>query len=168
MQAQWKSEETEQTQAQKEAKRKSADEVRRLQRRRQKLERYHYPFAAVAKWSSKLADWDDNDYPQQTHGRWAKVVILRHMFTLQELEEDPKALIELKEDVREECGKIGEVTNVVLFDGEEDGIMSVRFAHEEDALKCVTVPPLGPLFFWFWRSADRVENAWTIFQWTTN
>ena len=88
---------------------------------------------------SKLADWDDDDYPQQTHGRWAKVVILRHIFTLQELEEDPAARIELKEDVREECEKIGEVTNVVLFAGEEDGVMSVRFANEEDALKCVTV-----------------------------
>jgi HIV Tat-specific factor 1 len=68
------------------------------------------------------------------------------MFTLQELEEDPKALIELKEDVRDECEKIGSVTNVVLFDGEEDGIMSVRFANEEDAVKCVTVPA----FPWFW------------------
>jgi len=61
------------------------------------------------------------------------------MFTLQELEEDPTALIELKQDVREECEKIGEVTNVVLFDGEKDGIMSVRFAEEDDALECVKV-----------------------------
>ena len=89
---------------------------------------------------SKLADWDDEDYPsQQAHGRWSKVVILRYMFTLQELEEDPTALIELKQDVREECEKIGEVTNVVLFDGEKDGIMSVRFAEEDDALECVKV-----------------------------
>jgi HIV Tat-specific factor 1 len=61
------------------------------------------------------------------------------MFTLQELEEDPAALIELKEDVREECEKIGEVTNVVLFDAEEDGVMSVRFANEQHALDCVKV-----------------------------
>jgi len=61
------------------------------------------------------------------------------MFTLEELEQDPAALIELKEDVREECEKIGEVTNVTLFDGEKDGVMSVRFADDEDALKCVDV-----------------------------
>jgi HIV Tat-specific factor 1 len=61
------------------------------------------------------------------------------MFTLDELEEDPAALIELKQDVREECEKIGEVTNVVLFDAEPDGIMSVRFADEEDALGCIKV-----------------------------
>jgi len=66
------------------------------------------------------------------------------MFTLQELEEDPATLIELKEDVRDECEKLGEVTKVVLFDGEEDGVMSVRFANEEDALKCVAVCSLFP------------------------
>jgi HIV Tat-specific factor 1 len=89
---------------------------------------------------SKLANWDDEDYPsQQARGRWSKVVILRYMFTLQELEEDPAALIELKQDVREECEKIGEVTNAVLFDAEKDGVMSVRFADEDDALDCVKV-----------------------------
>lgn len=61
------------------------------------------------------------------------------MFTLEELEEDPSAFIELKQDVREESEKIGEVTNVVLFDAEKDGIMSVRFANEDDAAECVQV-----------------------------
>jgi HIV Tat-specific factor 1 len=63
------------------------------------------------------------------------------MFTLQELEEDPAAMIELKQDVREECEKLGEVTNVVLFDAEKDGIMSVRFADEGDAASCIKVQP---------------------------
>ena len=91
---------------------------------------------------SKLADWDDEDVQPQAYGRWAKVVILRYMFTLEELEQDPAALLELKEDVREECGKLGEVTNVVLFDAEKDGIMSVRFADEESAIDCVKVYPI--------------------------
>ena len=38
------------------------------------------------------------------------------MFTLTELEEDASLLLDLKEDVREECETLGEVTNVVLFD----------------------------------------------------
>jgi hypothetical protein len=38
------------------------------------------------------------------------------MFTLKELEEDPTLLLDLKEDVREECETLGEVTNVVLYD----------------------------------------------------
>jgi len=38
------------------------------------------------------------------------------MFTLKELEEDATLLLELKEDVRDECSTLGEVTNVVLYD----------------------------------------------------
>ena len=59
------------------------------------------------------------------------------MFTLQELEEDPAALLEIKEDVREECEKLGEVTNVVLYDLEEDGVISVKFRRPEAAEACI-------------------------------
>lgn len=38
------------------------------------------------------------------------------MFSLKELDADPTLLLDLKEDVREECSKLGEVTNVVLYD----------------------------------------------------
>jgi HIV Tat-specific factor 1 len=89
---------------------------------------------------AKLADWDDDDpYPaaQEADSRWDKMVILRHMFTLQELEEDPAALLEIKEDVRDECAKLGPVTNVVLFDQEQDGVMSVKFQNAEAATQCV-------------------------------
>ena len=38
--------------------------------------------------TSKLADWDDDDPQavQDTSSRWDKVVILKHLFTLRELE----------------------------------------------------------------------------------
>jgi len=38
------------------------------------------------------------------------------MFTLVELDEDPTLLLDLKEEVRDECEKLGEVTNVTLYD----------------------------------------------------
>jgi HIV Tat-specific factor 1 len=94
------------------------------------------------KLDARLADWDDGDEPYATHqasSKWDKVVILKHMFTLQELEEDPAALLDIKEDIREECAKLGEVTNVVLFDLEQDGIASVRFSNTEAARACVQV-----------------------------
>jgi HIV Tat-specific factor 1 len=43
-------------------------------------------------------------------------VCLRRMFTLAELDEDPSLLLDLKDDVREECETLGKVTNVVLWD----------------------------------------------------
>lgn len=102
------------------------------------------------KLSAKLADWSD-DEPSALHtndaitaaassskgGKWDKVVILRHMFTLEELREDPAALLDIKEDIRDECAKLGPVTNVVLYDEEEEGIVSVRFQTREAAEACV-------------------------------
>jgi len=61
------------------------------------------------------------------------------MFTLKQLDEEPTAILDLKEDIREECEKLGDVTNVVLYDKEEDGIVSVRFANAESAKACVGV-----------------------------
>ncbi|KAJ3517572.1 hypothetical protein NM208_g14686 [Fusarium decemcellulare] len=92
------------------------------------------------KLDAKLADWDD-DIPYagqaESTSKWDKLVILRHMFTLEELEEDPAALLEIKEDIREECAKLGTVTNVVLFDQEPEGIVSVKFKEAESALACI-------------------------------
>ncbi|KAG5928498.1 hypothetical protein E4U42_000570 [Claviceps africana] len=92
------------------------------------------------KLDAKLADWDDDDpYPAvgQPASKKDKTVILRHMFTLEELREDPAALLEIKEDIRDECAKLGTVTSVVLYDEEQDGIVSVRFKDAASALACI-------------------------------
>lgn len=91
------------------------------------------------KLDARLADWSDDEPSSvvETSSRWDKVVILKHMFTLEELAEDPAAILDIKEDIREECSKLGEVTNVVLFDLEKDGVASVRFANSEAARSCV-------------------------------
>ncbi|KAJ6259147.1 hypothetical protein Dda_6045 [Drechslerella dactyloides] len=95
--------------------------------------------AKSQKLNNKLADWDDDDpAPAGTRAsKYDKVAILKHMFTLQELAEDPAAMLDIKEDIREECGKLGDVTNVTLYDEEEAGVVSVRFANEQSAQACV-------------------------------
>lgn len=93
------------------------------------------------KLDAKLADWDDDD-PQEAQAASAKkdkTVVLQHMFTLQELQEDPAALLEIKEDIRDECSKLGTVTSVVLYDEEEDGIVTVRFKETESAMACINL-----------------------------
>lgn len=47
--------------------------------------------------------------------------------------------MDIKEDIRDECAKVGEVTNVVLYDKEPEGVVSVRFADPESARQCVKV-----------------------------
>ncbi|KAL2818988.1 hypothetical protein BDW59DRAFT_151726 [Aspergillus cavernicola] len=91
------------------------------------------------KLNSKLADWDDDEPAAlvDTNSKFEKVVILKHMFTLAELDEDPAAILDIKQDIRDECSKLGEVTNVVLYDKEQDGVVSVRFTDPEAARNCV-------------------------------
>jgi len=82
-----------------------------------------------------LEDWDSEDefgptltvtdkFSNQANKN-DRVVVLKHMFTLDELEEDPSLLLDLKEDVREECATLGDVTNVVLYDVRELPVLLV-------------------------------------------
>ncbi|KAJ9202084.1 hypothetical protein DTO207G8_37 [Paecilomyces variotii] len=105
------------------------------------------------KLNSKLADWDDDDVAAlpDTTSRWDRIVVLKHMFTLKEIEEDPAAILDIKEDIRDECSKLGEVTNVVLYDREPDGIVTVRYSDPEPARQCVRM--MDGRFF----SGTRVE-----------
>ncbi|KAJ3410042.1 hypothetical protein CcCBS67573_g00287 [Chytriomyces confervae] len=84
----------------------------------------------------KKLDWFEEENGKKSD-KFARIVILKHMFTKQEIDEDPTLLIDLKEEVREECEKLGEVTNVVMYDHSDDGVMTVRFKEVEAAAKCV-------------------------------
>lgn len=89
--------------------------------------------------TSRLTEWDEDDVSviPATSNRWDKVVILKHMFTLEEIEEDEDLIEEIEEDTREECSKFGEVENVVLFDAEPAGVITVRFANSTAAKACI-------------------------------
>ncbi|KAJ3145448.1 hypothetical protein HDU89_007073 [Geranomyces variabilis] len=84
----------------------------------------------------KRLDWFEEE-PSKKADKFAKLVVLKHMFTLKELEEDPALMLDLKEDVRDECEKLGEVTNVILYDLEDSGVMTIRFKEAESAELCI-------------------------------
>lgn len=110
--------------------RKTMADKKKATRRIGKMQKYVVSFAAglwdttLNRSQRKLGEWDDEDGfgPSITEEDKAplvnksRVVVLKHMFTLQELEEDASLLLDLKEDVRDECSSLGEVTNVVLYD----------------------------------------------------
>jgi len=54
------------------------------------------------------------------------------------LQEDPALLLDIKEDIREEAASFGDVTNVVLYDLEPSGVVTVRFAEPESASLCAS------------------------------
>ncbi|KAH7130654.1 nuclear mRNA splicing factor-associated protein [Dendryphion nanum] len=91
-----------------------------------------------AELNRKLADWsDDDDVSKEAFApptnKWNKYVIIKKAFTLEELDEDPVVLAEIKEDILSEAEKFGDVTKVVLYDKEPEGIVSVRFKEIKDA-----------------------------------
>ncbi|WFD18457.1 hypothetical protein MCAP1_000660 [Malassezia caprae] len=88
---------------------------------------------------NKINDWDsgsDDERVLSGPSSAARTVVLKKMFTLAELDEDPSLLLDLKQDVREECETLGDVTNVVLWDREPEGIMTVRFREPASARAC--------------------------------
>jgi HIV Tat-specific factor 1 len=85
-----------------------------------------------------LAEWSDNEEEVKEayapkKNKWAKICIVKHAFTLEELDEDAAAYLEIKEDMREEAEKYGDITNVTLYDKEPEGIISIRFKEFEAA-----------------------------------
>ncbi|KAF5393527.1 hypothetical protein D9757_000573 [Collybiopsis confluens] len=101
----------------------------------------------LGKMQKKLEEWVDEDGfgpsidPEEENvnvvNKNSRVVVLKHMFTLDELSKDTSLLLDLKEDVRDECSSLGEVTNVVLYDREKDGVMTVKFRDPIGAQACV-------------------------------
>ncbi|KAJ2781867.1 hypothetical protein GGI15_003086 [Coemansia interrupta] len=59
-------------------------------------------------------DWTEEK--RQIPERFARTVILEHMFTPDELEEDVTLLLDLAEDVRSECEKLGTI-EAMIYDG---------------------------------------------------
>ncbi|KAH3666020.1 hypothetical protein OGAPHI_004209 [Ogataea philodendri] len=93
----------------------------------------------VEKIHKKVNEWSDNeDDDDKTRLRDEKIVVFKHCFTLKELSDDPATLLDVKEDIREGCEEIGEVTNVVLYDLEPEGVVTVRFKSAVAAQNCVS------------------------------
>ncbi|KAK3097780.1 hypothetical protein FSP39_013131 [Pinctada imbricata] len=85
----------------------------------------------------KLFDWR----PERAVGgrkKGDKVVILKNMFKPTDFDEDPMLINELRDDVRTEASKFGEVKNVKIFDNHPEGVMSVSFKEPEEADACIS------------------------------
>jgi HIV Tat-specific factor 1 len=64
--------------------------------------------------------------------KWAKIAIMKNVFDLKELTEESD-ILDIKEDMRTRAATFGEVTKVVLYDKEPEGVVIVRFKDWESA-----------------------------------
>lgn len=100
--------------------------------------------ACQTKENSRLADWDSDEERDpsalptlaKSNPRSSKSVILKHMFTIAELEEDEHASKDILLDTREEAEKLGDVVRVSLFDKEPQGIITLQFKKAAAAQEC--------------------------------
>lgn len=65
--------------------------------------------------TSKVTEWESPDEDEGPSEK-ARTLILKKMFTLAELDEDPSLIVDLKQDVLEECELLGKVNSLVLWD----------------------------------------------------
>lgn len=85
-----------------------------------------------------MLDWRDRAGGDDLRPKHAKIVIMKHCFDPKEFLEDACMITEIRDDIRQECEKLGPVKKVLLFDRHPDGVVSVKFdTHEsaEDAVK---------------------------------
>lgn len=96
----------------------------------------------------KLNDWDDNDPGSlnNDHSKtsdikrriWDKMVVIENMFRTEELKNDPSLELDLREDIEEECGRLGiveDISKISFFD--LSGTVTVKFKNRELSLKCI-------------------------------
>uniref|UniRef100_F6R4G6 17S U2 SnRNP complex component HTATSF1 n=2 Tax=Monodelphis domestica TaxID=13616 RepID=F6R4G6_MONDO len=85
----------------------------------------------------KQLDWRPEKKAGSTRMRHERVVVIRNMFHPKDFEEDPLVLNEIREDLRTECEKFGQVKKVLLFDRHPDGVASVSYKEPEEADLCI-------------------------------
>lgn len=96
----------------------------------------------------KLNDWDDNDPGLLYHDHaktsdikrrlWDKIVVIENMFRKEEFKSDPSLELDLREDIEEECGRLGiveDISKISFFD--LSGTVTVKFKNRELSMKCI-------------------------------
>ncbi|CAM6050416.1 unnamed protein product [Sphagnum compactum] len=66
-------------------------------------------------------------------------VILKHMFTREELLADPSLVPEVEEDVMAECTKIGPIDRLRVYENHPEGVVMVKFKDKQAGLKCIQI-----------------------------
>ncbi|CAH6780317.1 HIV Tat-specific factor 1 [Phodopus roborovskii] len=85
----------------------------------------------------KQLDWRPERRAGPSRMRHERVVIIKNMFHPMDFEDDPLVLNEIREDLRVECSKFGQIKKLLLFDRHPDGVASVSFREPEEADYCI-------------------------------
>lgn len=86
---------------------------------------------------AQLTDWTTEEMDD---GSGRRIVMLKHMFSRQEAEDEDDAFYtELAEEVKTECQVLGTVEKVTPIQRHPDGVVCVKFKYPADAETCLKV-----------------------------
>lgn len=81
-------------------------------------------------------------HPEKMRGERPKsdsTVVIKNAFAVEELNENPVKLFDLREELKQECSKYGNVRKIVVCDNNAEGVVLVTFGAPEEADDCVTM-----------------------------
>lgn len=84
----------------------------------------------------KKLEWFDPQEGKQNEAM-KKTVIIEHLFDPFEIASDPSLSLDIKEDLMDECSKLGTVTSIIIYEKSQQGFASVKFSDEISAFACV-------------------------------
>ncbi|QIX02474.1 hypothetical protein AMS68_007991 [Peltaster fructicola] len=89
---------------------------------------------------TKRKDWGIDEVEEHTDrdtsNKWERMLVVKGMFTPEKLASDPSLLEDIREDLMDMCEKFGQVTAIVIWEGEPAGVVTVRFTTVEAAVAC--------------------------------
>eukprot|EP00800_Vazella_pourtalesii_P020474 TRINITY_DN724_c1_g1_i6.p1 TRINITY_DN724_c1_g1~~TRINITY_DN724_c1_g1_i6.p1 ORF type:complete len:461 (+),score=152.01 TRINITY_DN724_c1_g1_i6:45-1427(+) len=86
--------------------------------------------------AEKLVKWKDPYYDRPRNER---VVILKNLFTPEEMAANPLLSEQVRDQIKSECEKCGKVKKAIVSERCEEGVVSVMFVEHSGADKCVQV-----------------------------
>lgn len=89
----------------------------------------------AGKGQEKLLDWVDRD----SRNKQDRIIVFKNVFNTDDFQRNPVLITDLRDDIKKECEKFGEVRKVMVFDRNKEGICSVAFASFEAADACLAV-----------------------------
>eukprot|EP00039_Didymoeca_costata_P026975 m.17110 g.17110 ORF g.17110 m.17110 type:complete len:380 (-) comp5907_c0_seq1:50-1189(-) len=92
---------------------------------------------ANAKLLEKKLGWHEEDGAPAVKKKAAGVVVIKNMFHPNEFDEDATYLTDIRTDIDQECGKLGEIKKVMIFDRHPEGVVSIKYADMAAAEKCI-------------------------------
>lgn len=86
----------------------------------------------LKKMQQKLFDWRPEKFAGE-RAKHEKVVIVKNLFLPSDFDKDVQLILDYQQDLREECGKSGEVRKVVIYDRHPEGVAQITMKEPEQA-----------------------------------